>query len=126
MHCQRYQGGRSTLVADCRVHVNSASENDPVGVEENQGTRKSGGEKAAANAFGEIDEGGLHGFGAIHKPRGTVMQTEAMLKKHTARLEGSIAYLLVGWGDRANTSKLSPSKEALLKKKTLHSRNLRE
>ena len=45
-------------------------------------TRKGGGGKAGANPFGENNERRLHGFGAVHKPRGTVMQTEPMLKKH--------------------------------------------
>ena len=54
------------------------------------------------------------------------MQTGTMVKKHAARLEGSIAYLLVGLGSRANTSKLSPRKEALFSKKTLYNCNLRK
>ena len=52
------------------------------------------------------------------------MQTEPMLKKHAGTLEGIIAYLWVHRGDCANTSKLSPSKEALFRIKTLHNRNL--
>ena len=54
------------------------------------------------------------------------MQTELMLKKHVARLEGIISYLWVGRGDRANKSKMSPSKEALFRKKTVYNRNLRK
>ena len=54
------------------------------------------------------------------------MQTEPMLQKHAPRFEGTVAYLCVGWSDRANTSKLFSSKEALLRKKTIHNRNLRK
>ena len=49
---------------------------------QNLSTRKGGGGKAGANPFGENNERRLHGFGAVHKPRGTIMQTEPMLKKH--------------------------------------------
>ena len=65
-------------------------------------TRKGGGGKEVTNPFVEKDEGRLPGFGAVHKPRGTILETEPMLRKHAATLAGSIAYLWVGWGDRAN------------------------
>ena len=46
--------------------------------------RKGGAGKVGANPFGESNDQRLHGFGAVHKTRGTVMQTEPMLKKHGA------------------------------------------
>ena len=70
-------------------------------------TRTGEGAKAGANNFGESNEARLQRFGAVHKPRGTVMQTE-----HAARLEGTIPRLWVGRSDRVNTAKLSAQKKA--------------